>query len=87
MYHVYYVILGSAILAPGRGKYFVDGKNIIDKNYLSTLMVTSKFTGIRGVTIKCRFTHKCKHETLALQNNFTTFIYITKNGAIYQGRY
>ena len=85
--YVYYFILGGAIWEPGHGKYFFNGINTIDKNYISTLMFATRFTRIRGVTIRCWFTHQHKHEILSLQNNFTTFIYITKKGALYQARY
>ena len=47
-HYVYYIIIYHYIAARGYGKYYVDGLNTIDKNYISAVMVKCKFTGTTG---------------------------------------
>ena len=45
MPHCYSIIIDQGIIAPGHGKYIVDGINAIDKHYIYQLMSNVKITG------------------------------------------
>ena len=69
MTHTYDVTIDFDIGAPVHGKNIIYGMKIINREDLSIVMVTAKFTGKEGLKIKFQLTYQQKQEMSVFPDN------------------